>query len=147
MPLLKDTLATARGDFKYVNKDTCAAATQVLNGCKEKLEALESIFKEVMVAPEASRLQRYGSAIRTLGKGRRAEDLVDNIVVGFQLLTTNYTIRGGAKVQSKEFIEEMQNKTPVPLNNYVSLIENYGTGIQTIYTGASDQNINIGSGK
>ncbi|RYP40678.1 hypothetical protein DL767_001536 [Monosporascus sp. MG133] len=148
MPLLKDSLIAAqRGMEDGANNKSYTALKEVLESCKDKADSLERIFKAITVKPKASRAGRYSSAVRSLGKGRKVEELMDSILADMQLLTGNYAIKSPTRAQVQELIVEMRKGPAVhPADGQHGWIANYGTGLQSIHTGTGDQNLNTGSG-
>lgn len=149
MPLLRDTLqASQTGLEQGEEKASYAALEQILESCKEKVASLEKIFRAVMVAPGASKPERYAAAIRTLGKGRRLEELMGDIVDDMHLLTSNYAVKAATRSQVKELSAQMQNSSVVSLGRspVYSTIANYGIGSQNIHSGNGDMSVITGSG-
>ncbi|WYZ43989.1 hypothetical protein EsH8_VII_000425 [Colletotrichum jinshuiense] len=147
MPLLRDTMLAVQEDLSSGGDDrSFEALGQVLDSCKEKVDSLEKIFREVIVTPDASRTQRYTSAVRTLGKGRTLEDHMSGITADIHLLMANYAIKAATRTKLGGIVGEMEISQSHQGSNLESYIANHGTGSQNIHTGTGDQNINSGSG-
>ncbi|KAI1162837.1 hypothetical protein F5B18DRAFT_622353 [Nemania serpens] len=151
MPLLKDTLrASLNGLEQGEDEASYAALKQILESCKEKVTSLEKIFRAVMVAPGASKPERYATAIRTLGRGRRLEELMSDIVDDMHLLTSNYAVKAATRSQVKEILAQVQRSPVVSSRRRRSptypIIASYGTGSQTIHSGNGDVSVTTGSG-
>ncbi|KAF6845522.1 hypothetical protein CMUS01_00097 [Colletotrichum musicola] len=147
MPLLKDTMLAVQHDLgSEPDSESAAALKQALEGCREKSQALEKIFENVAVAPEASRAQRYFSAVRTFGKGRKLEELISGIQADMQLLAANYTIKASTRVKVTNVIQDLEVSEHSPRESPRVSVGNYGSGAQSIHAGKGDQNLNTGSG-
>ncbi|KAI1859849.1 hypothetical protein JX265_010298 [Neoarthrinium moseri] len=148
LPLIKDTLETAAGGLDETESEVYFAALKgVLEACGEKADALEKIFRRVMVDQDATRAERYAAAVRTLGKGRKVEDLMDGVLGDLQTLSASCAVRAATRTQLRSLVEESKNISEKGLEDKQSpFIGNYGTGPQSIHTGNGDQNVNIGSG-
>ncbi|KAF6789025.1 hypothetical protein CSOJ01_14885 [Colletotrichum sojae] len=147
MPLLKDTMRDVKRDLESEpDPELAAALKQALEGCMEKSQALEKIFQNVAVGPEASRSQRYFSAVRTFGKGRKLEELMSGIQADMQLLAANYTIKASTRVKVTDVIQDLEIPEESPRENPRVSVGNYGSGAQSIHAGKGDQNLNTGSG-
>ncbi|KAF6829984.1 hypothetical protein CPLU01_07599 [Colletotrichum plurivorum] len=147
MPLLRDTMLAVQHDLgSEADPESAAALKQALEGCREKSQALEKIFGNVAVAPEASRAQRYFSAVRTFGKGRKLEELMSGIQADMQLLAANYTIKASTRARVVNVIQDLEISEESPRERPRVSVGNYGSGAQSIHAGNGDQNLNIGSG-
>ncbi|RYP50627.1 hypothetical protein DL768_003909 [Monosporascus sp. mg162] len=91
LPLVQETLQTARGHLNTADPDKafCNAIKPVLEDCEDKTKRLAAIFEKVVPQAEASRIERYLLAARTLGKGDTVESLMKGILDDVQLLTGN----------------------------------------------------------
>ncbi|RYP77557.1 hypothetical protein DL770_007058 [Monosporascus sp. CRB-9-2] len=91
LPLVQETLQTAQGYLNSVDPDEafCSAIKPVLEGCEDKAKRLAVIFEKVVPQAEASRMERYLLAARTLGKGDTVESLMKGILDDVHLLTGN----------------------------------------------------------
>lgn len=149
MPLLKDTMLAIQNDLngKVVGEASVVALQRVLEGCNDKVQALEKIFETIKVAPDASGFKRYVVAGRALGKSRRLDELTQGIQLDLQLLAANYTINASARTNiSRKLEEDPVAETQKPPSQSDSTIANYGSGSQHVHTGTGNQNINTGSG-
>ncbi|KAI0387900.1 SesA protein [Hypomontagnella monticulosa] len=147
LPLLKSTLTDAQQNMQNdTGGNSYDTPKKVLESCTEKINALEKIFRVVMVEPSTSRARRYASAIQTLGKGRRVEELMNSILADVQLLTASYAVKAVTKSQVDCMIMERGYGAGDTIGTCYPFITNYGTGHQSIHSGNGNQNINIGSG-
>ncbi|KAL2751848.1 hypothetical protein ACRALDRAFT_1083796, partial [Sodiomyces alcalophilus JCM 7366] len=98
LPLAQDTLKVIEAyiDDRIAHGDTCEAMRPTVEACKEKACRLEKIFEKVAPQPDASRLDRYRSVARLLGKGSRVESLMTGILADLQLLAQAHGLRATA---------------------------------------------------
>ncbi|RYP79291.1 hypothetical protein DL769_003040 [Monosporascus sp. CRB-8-3] len=91
LPLVQETLQTAREYLNTAppNEAFCNAIKPVLEGCEDKAKRLAVIFEKVVPQADASGMERYLLAARTLGKGDTVESLMNGILDDVQLLTAN----------------------------------------------------------
>jgi hypothetical protein len=92
LPLVQETLKTARGYLNTINPDEafCNAMKPVLEDCAAKATRLGMIFDRVVPQADTPRLERYLLVTRTLFKGDTVESLMKGILVNVQLLTFNH---------------------------------------------------------
>jgi len=64
----------------------------VVNDCKNKWKTLKDLFDKVIPEEEASRMERYYMAVKTLGKGGKVESLMKGMLEDIQLLGTVKTM-------------------------------------------------------
>jgi hypothetical protein len=90
LPFVRDTLQAAKGHLE-TNRDKASynAVKLVLDDCEEKANRLAAIFEKVVPPADASRMDRYLLAARTLGKGDTVESLMKGILDDIHLLTSN----------------------------------------------------------
>lgn len=135
-----------------------------IKACKEKAEALNKIFKAVLCEDDDNWLERYKKAIVGLSKGKRAEELMREIMEHIQLVTCK-KIMGTATIDQieklQQAIQEMidmpssisdndrpviQNHTGSGNNNNIlnrSTNNNSSTGVQQVNNGGGAQNYNV----
>lgn len=91
LPLVRKTLQTVSRNLNNTNPDEeyCKAIKPVLERCENRATQLDKIFKSVVPQADASRMERYVHAVRTLGKGDTVETLMKGILEDVQLLTSN----------------------------------------------------------
>lgn len=147
MPLLKDTMLAIKSDLSdRIDQTSVVALQNVLEGCNDKVQALEKIFQTIEVAPDASVIKRYTLASRALGKSRKLDELTKGIQSDLQLLAANYTINASAR---STIIRELKEKAGPDVQRPSlsdSAIANHGSGSQYVHTGVGNQNVNTGSG-
>ena len=90
LPLVQKTLQAAWAHLN-TNPDEAIgdALKPVLADCEDKANRLKAIFEKVVPQADASRMERYLLAARTLGKGDTVESLMKGILVDIDLLTIN----------------------------------------------------------
>ncbi|VBB80706.1 Putative HET containing-domain vegetative incompatibility protein [Podospora comata] len=91
LPLVRKTLQTVSRNLNNTNPDEeyCKAIKPVLKRCENRATQLDKIFKSVVPQADASRMERYVHAVRTLGKGDTVETLMKGILEDVQLLTSS----------------------------------------------------------
>ncbi|RYP12752.1 hypothetical protein DL767_011135 [Monosporascus sp. MG133] len=91
LPFVQETPQTAQGYLNTADPDEvfCNAIKPVLESCEDKAKRLAVIFEKVVPQADASRMERYLLAARTLGKGDIVESLMKGILDDVQLLTGN----------------------------------------------------------
>ncbi|KAI1738989.1 hypothetical protein F4680DRAFT_449451 [Xylaria scruposa] len=148
VPLLKDTLqASQRALEEEYNEISYVALKQIIESCNEKVAALEQIFRETMVAPGASRPERYVNAARALAKARRVQVLMNGVTDDMRVLTANYAANAATGPQAKYMIEQMRERSfSSGETSSFPTVANYGLGAQHVHSGDGVLNINTGSG-
>jgi len=151
LPLVQDVLQTVA---KQVNKShiddgSYEAMKTLLESCKSKASALETVLQKTISPPEASRLERYYLAVKSLGKGNRVEILMKGILQDMQLLVGNNALKAASESQVQTLltaVEELSTIPPsAPDEDGSHIYLNYGSGPQAINNDGT-QNINTGSG-
>ncbi|RYP16756.1 hypothetical protein DL765_004933 [Monosporascus sp. GIB2] len=100
--LVEEALQTTK--FQLDGRDLAGdpqTAIRSLEACNIKAKLLESIFKDVAQGPEASRLERYITAVRRESKENTAEALVTGMMNDACDLANNSTIEAAMKDQVK----------------------------------------------
>jgi hypothetical protein len=93
LPLVSDILEATKHSFEADDVSSVEkSVTLVVNDCKEKWKTLNDLFDKVIPEEEASRLERYYMAVKTLGKGGKVESLMKGILEDIQLLATIKTM-------------------------------------------------------
>ncbi|KAL2064627.1 hypothetical protein VTL71DRAFT_3764 [Oculimacula yallundae] len=148
LPIVRTILGSVHQHIKgdQVDEASCKAIKPVVAACEEKAKKLEILFQKVMPADDASRLDRYIKAVRTLGKGGRVESWMKGILEDIQLLASNHTMVGvaGNHVESvKEAVKQMSNMEPsIPdslLQETAFTNNNFGNGPMTNNNVQGDQ--------
>ena len=74
-----------------VDLKTCDAFRRILAPGKKRAQELHEIFTKVLPKEGASRIERYVSAARKLGKGGRVENLIGEILKEMNLLSAYFS--------------------------------------------------------
>jgi hypothetical protein len=91
LPTISKLLKDAENFIENIaDKPTKLAFIPTLEDCKVQATKLQQLFEKVMPEKGASRVDRYMKAFRTIGKGRRVEDLIGGILDNLQLLATKF---------------------------------------------------------
>ncbi|KAJ0165520.1 hypothetical protein CTA2_10964 [Colletotrichum tanaceti] len=146
LPLIRDTLKAAWGslaqDTQSHEDETSLQA--VLEGCKDKVSALDQVFRSVITSDSDSRLERYLKALNTIPKADKVENLAAGILADLQVLAGNFVIKAATREQMRSLIatarEDDVNKLPSLTAN------NMGSGSQYVHMGNGNQNVSTGSG-
>jgi hypothetical protein len=142
LPIVTSILSTAGQHIKDGNasEDLCKGVKQVIEACQEKAKKLEDLFRKVIPDDNASRSERYLSAVRTLGKGNEVEKLMKGILEDVQLLAHEHSMKMASNIQLEQIttaVEEVEAIPPSVPNN----------GLQTSLIPSQSDNGSIHSGK
>ncbi|KAM5431737.1 hypothetical protein MferCBS31731_007797 [Microsporum ferrugineum] len=127
-----------------------ASVRSLLLACNAKSKLVESIFKEVALAPKDSRYDRYQAAVRREGKGDAVEALVGGMMEDVCDMVKGSTIEAAMESHVKELreaIEKLSNMEPsMPSEpRQDSKYVHYGSGDQFNAPGGT-QNKSSGNG-
>ncbi|KAH6976720.1 hypothetical protein EDB80DRAFT_899880 [Ilyonectria destructans] len=116
LPLVQETLQTAGGHLNTTNPDEAfyKAMKPVLEGCKDKATRLAEIFEKAIPQADASRMERYLLAARTLGKGSTVESLTKGILDDVQLLAGNRVTKLATEAEIGELIRAAREVSAIP---------------------------------
>ncbi|KAM5353144.1 hypothetical protein ACJZ2D_016969 [Fusarium nematophilum] len=116
LPLVHETLQTAGGHLNTTNPDEAfyKAMKPVLEGCKDKATRLAEIFEKAIPHADASRMERYLLAARTLGKGSTVESLMKGILDDVQLLAGNRVTKLATEAEIGELIRAAREVSAIP---------------------------------
>ena len=64
----------------------------VVDGCQNKWKTLRDLFDKIIPEENASRVERYHKAVKTLGKGGKIESLMKGMLEDIQLLANIKTM-------------------------------------------------------
>jgi len=93
LPLVSDILEATKQNIEADNVSGVEkSVTLVVEDCKDKWKTLNELFDKIIPEEEASRLERYYKAVRTLGKGAKVETLMKGMLEDTQLLATIKTM-------------------------------------------------------
>lgn len=164
-PLVLEILRNAEDEAQRTQLDDGARneAESNIKACKEKAEALNKIFRAVLREDDDNWLERYKKAVVGLSKGKRAEELMKEIMEHIELVTCDKLMGTATRAQIEklqEAIQEMldmpssisdndrpiiQNHTGSGHNNSIlnrSTNNNSSTGVQQVNNGGGTQNYN-----
>ena len=117
LPLVHETLQTVSGYLNTADPDVafCKGIKPVLEGCADKATRLKTIFEKVVPQADASTMERYLLAARTLGKGDTVESLMKGILDDIQLLTGNRVTKLATEAKIAELIRTaLQDVSAIP---------------------------------
>jgi hypothetical protein len=156
LPLVLETLQTARRGIKSnatASDDACVAMMLVLDSCEKKARSLQKIFRLLAPIPGSgtSTSRRVATALRSLSKGKKIDELMKGIMEDIQLLAGNHALSSHAKDQMRDLhvrVEQSSASSSVSSsiteqNSTRALITNFGKGPQNVHSGVGDQNINL----
>jgi hypothetical protein len=93
LPLVSDILEATRHSFEADSVSGVEkSVTLVVNDCKDKWQTLNDLFDKVIPDEKASRVERYYTAVKTVGKGGKVENLMKGMLEDIQLLATIKTM-------------------------------------------------------
>jgi hypothetical protein len=118
LPIITNILAAAEKYIKEgeVREDLCKGVKQVIQACQEKAKKLEDLFRKVIPGDNASRRERYLSAVRTLGKGNEVEKLMKGMLEDVQLLVCEHNMKIATKVQLEQVSKAISEVSDIPLS-------------------------------
>lgn len=92
LPVVGAILLSAKQHLDDARPDdaSCSVIKPLIDACEERAKMLNAIFEKVMPGDEASRLARYISAAKTLGKGDRVETLMEGLMKDVLLLASKH---------------------------------------------------------
>jgi len=153
LPLVLETLQTARRGIKSnatASDDSCVAMMLVLDSCEKKARSLQKIFRLLAPIPSSgtSASRRVATALRSLSKGKKIDELMKGIMEDIQLLAGNHALSSHARDQMRDLHVRVEQSSFVSSsitgqNSTRALITNFGEGPQNVHSGVGDQNINL----
>lgn len=162
LPLAKVTLSLARDQLQAQKLDESSwkALEPIVGSCEKKAKQLQDIFERVekgAKSTDASVFNLYRTSLLHLGKARRVETLMQDILKGLEALTMNQMFRTASQSQVdqlKEAIDKLfKVESSVPDSDFEGARTDFtqnnasgATGYQTLNSGCG-QIINSGSGK
>lgn len=121
-----------------MDDESCKAMNPVVTACKDKAEKLDKLFQKVLPHDTASRLDRYFSAAKTLGKGGRVETLMKGILEDIHLLASNHAMGAATTNQVDEIAKAIRDvsgiESSIPesvLHDIAFTNNNFGSGPMT----------------
>jgi hypothetical protein len=162
LPLVSNILEAAQHNFEADNVSGVEkSVTLVIDDCKEKWKTLHDLFDGVIPEENASRVERYYKAVKTLGRGSKVESLMKGILEDIQLLATIKTMtpanvekvittvtpaQGDKVAKAIADVTAWPSSVPDEVFQEGTGINNFG-GTQNVNAGLGTQNNNTGSGK
>ncbi|KFX99137.1 hypothetical protein V490_01932 [Pseudogymnoascus sp. VKM F-3557] len=149
-PLVLEILRNAekKSQTTELNDEQTNAAASNIRACHEKVEALNKIFKAVLPEEGANRMERYKKAVAALGKGKRVEELMGEIMRHIELVTSNELIGTATEDEIKklqEAIQEMIDMSPSISDDGGSITQHNSGGGSNIASRVTNNNIGEGS--
>jgi len=156
LPIVENILRSAHQQIKdgTVDNEACKGMIHIAEACQSKAKRLEVIFEKVLPEEDASRMERYLKAVRTLGKGNRVELLMKGMLEDVQLLADSHSMRAVTTEQAEQIVQALSDVSALPPSLDDRMLQegsysfiNQGSGSQTNYQSHGPQYINPGSGK
>ncbi|KFY04939.1 hypothetical protein O988_00384 [Pseudogymnoascus sp. VKM F-3808] len=149
-PLVLEILRNAekKSQTTELNDEQTNAAASNIRACHEKVEALNKIFKVVLPEEGANRMERYKKAVAALGKGKRVEELMGEIMRDVELVTSNELMGTATEDEIKklrEAIQEMIDMPPSISDDGGSITQHNSGGGSNIASRVTNNNIGEGS--
>jgi hypothetical protein len=112
LPLVLDTLRSVETRITDGDVDllSCQALKDVVDACRNRAKCLEKVFTEVAPRSASSKASNYRVALRSVGKGRRVESLMQGILKDVQLLAGNNAVKGATNPQVQK-LQQAINET------------------------------------
>jgi hypothetical protein len=111
LPIARNILDSAKeyigkGD---VDEDSCKAVKNVIEACQKKAEKLNELFHEIVPSDDASRVTRYASAAKSLGKGKQVKESMKGILEDVQLLASNHVMNTISNTQMEQVAKAIRD--------------------------------------
>jgi hypothetical protein len=94
----------------------CKGLKQIILACQARTKKLDKLFQKVIPSDNASRWERYLSAVKTLGKGNTAEKLMKGMLEDVQLLVGEHDIKMATKDQIEQIADAIKEVSAIPLS-------------------------------
>jgi hypothetical protein len=119
LPLISNGLARtlSRATSREIDESTCKVLRPVLENCQIKIEELRKIFEDVLPAEGASKWTRVRKAISSVGKDKKAMNIITKIWEDIEALTYHHASEGATAAQLKSCAEKVSTKVD---QHYVS---------------------------
>ncbi|KAI9742898.1 MAG: hypothetical protein M1818_003627 [Claussenomyces sp. TS43310] len=131
-------------DKDDVDEQSCEAVKDVVNACEKKARKLHELFLKVIPTDNASRTERYLSALRVLGKGNQIETLMKGILEDVQLLACEHGMKTATKAQQEQVAKAITEVQAIPPS--IPQHTTQGTGLTAIDAGniyANTQTVSV----
>jgi hypothetical protein len=137
LPIVKTILESAMGHIAGRDENSRKAVKCVVDACGEKSKRLEKLFQKTIPGEDASSLERYYKAVKTLGKGNAVENLMKGMLEDVQRLACEHSMQIATKAEEDEVVQAItavsEVGASVPDNVFHDpniSIDNSGPGIQ-----------------
>ncbi|KAI1414901.1 hypothetical protein F5Y13DRAFT_10063 [Hypoxylon sp. FL1857] len=150
LPLVHDTLETASAgldDEDMRSATSRYALAKVLEGCRDKADALKQVLQAVMPAAGASRMERYYKALKTIPNADKVENLMDGILGDLQVLAGNRTVKAATHAQVERLTDWVKRGEKINGDGSLAAsLHNVNMGSQFVHSGRGNQNVVSGNG-
>ncbi|CAG8954110.1 hypothetical protein HYFRA_00009214 [Hymenoscyphus fraxineus] len=101
LPIVEEFLKSTgqRISDGQVDEASCNAMKPLIENCEERAKTLDGLFQKVLPANDASRLDRYINAAKTLGKGGKVEELMKGLMNDLLLLSSKHGVEAATAHQ------------------------------------------------
>ena len=158
LPLVTAILKSAEQPIRdgKLDEASCEAIKPLVEECKSRAKALDDMFQKVLPPDDASRLDRYIRAAKTLGKGGKVETLMKGLLDDVTLLASRHGLETATAHQLDQVenaIQELSTMEPsVPDSEFQETTftnNNFGDGPMTNNNVSGNQKYqaNYGTGK
>lgn len=110
LPLLLSTLQTCHDQLYTVEvsipNDVAKSFLSITQRCKAQARSLRDIFEDTIPGESAGLLERYKTSVKTLGKGKKVEELVLSISEDIRAVVDYQSIKS-ARPELSEGLEEL----------------------------------------
>lgn len=145
LPLVHNILDNAEAHAKSGRVDN-EASKSILEPCKSRVEKLEKIFREVLPQEGGSRLDRYYTAARTLGKGGKVETLMKGILDDLSVLSVQNGMNTEEQVEKLAkaitAVSALEPSVPDRVFDETSYTNSLGSGTQYNFNASGGVNYN-----
>ncbi|KAI4599951.1 hypothetical protein KJ359_001687 [Pestalotiopsis sp. 9143b] len=158
LPIVKGILESTKQHIDDAHTDTASYSVikTLIEACEDRAKRLKAIFDKVIPGDEDSRLTRYISAAKTLGKGERVETLMQALMKDVLLLASKHVMElatsqqvVGLSTSIKELSAIDPSLPDAALENTAFTNNNFGAGPKTNNNVIGNQKYqaNYGTGK
>ena len=141
LPLVIEILRSAEEKAAALDKAAQGALETILESCEAKAEILNKLFRRVVRKDDDKWHDRYKKAIGTVGKGRKVESLMGEILMDVQVIAGKKLVGTATDAQLKKLEEAIKEMKEMPS----SLTDEAGTVVQT-HSGGGDNIAHSGPG-
>lgn len=148
LPLLLSILQICHDELDHIKdtlrSDVIESFRSVVQNSKAQAQLLLDIFEKTVPGEDAKRVQRLQAAVKSVGKGRTVERILQSISEDTRILASYHSIKAARPeltADLERLIKELQNAEPSveeePPSSSAFQNHNYGGGQQNISTGHS----------